>query len=170
MSSGYFSKLESLASVYSTTNGSAEEIHLRARVAVALDLGQVRRRDLAVLELLPVDLLEPHVREHVAGAVLQVAVALRRVALHELQDEVRRVLPERGPADEARAARDLLVQDRVVGVGRVVRREAGEHLEDEHAERVPVDTLVVPVLRDDLVRLLGRVDIGRWGARTSGAR
>lgn len=63
----------------------------RRGVAGSGDLRLVRCRNLPVPELLPVHLTEPRVCEHVARAVLQVAVALRRVMLKEFEDKVRRV-------------------------------------------------------------------------------
>jgi hypothetical protein len=93
-------------------------------------------------------------RKDVAGAVAEVAVAPAGVAVHELEDEVRGVCVEGRPADGARAALDLLIQQDGIGVGLVVRREAGEHLEDEDAEGVPVDGFVIALLADDLVGAL----------------
>lgn len=40
-----------------------------ARVPIALDLGHVRRRDLLAVQPLPVDFVEPDVREDVARAL-----------------------------------------------------------------------------------------------------
>lgn len=123
----------------------------RAGVAIAVNARQVRRGDLPRGQPLPVDLSKPRMREHVAGAVPQIAVPARGVAFHQLHDDVRRVLVElRGEADKRRPARDALVQQHVVDLGLVVRREPGEHLEDEHAEGVPVDAFVVPLLQDNL--------------------
>ena len=86
----------------------------------------------------------------VAGVVLDIFVALRGVAFHELEDEVRRVLVKRGPPDERRPPDDFLIEEDKVRFGLVVRWETGEHLEDEDAEGVPVDGFVVPLLADDL--------------------
>jgi hypothetical protein len=126
--------------------------HLRARITLARDLRQVRGRDRPVQELRPVDLPEPRVREHIPRAVLQVACAATRLALHQARDEVRRVWLERRPAERTRPAHDVLVQlERVRGLLSLVeRRHTRQHLIDEHAECVPVDGLIVPVLRNDL--------------------
>lgn len=106
--------------------------------------------------------------------MLQVAVPLARIALHELQDEVRRERVEVRPADARGALGDLLVEDDGGGVGLVEGRQAGEHLEDEHAEGVPVDGFVVARVADDLmkrgrdVRTIGELE--KEEERTSGAR
>ena len=106
---------------------------VRARIPIIRDLRQIRRRNLSIEQLLPVDLGEPRVGEDVARAVEHVPEALRRVALHELEDEVRRVRVERGPLDARRALRDLLVEHDGGDVRLVERRQPREHLEDEHA-------------------------------------
>ena len=164
---------------------------VRARIPIIRDLRQIRRRNLPIQQLLPVDLGEPRVREHVARAVREVPEALARVALHELEDEVRRVRVERGPLDARRALRDLLVEHDGRDVRLVERRQPREHLEDEHPQGVPVHALVVPHVADNLTRTRsharkgkgkgkGRsagiagtcvdVAMGRWGSLTSGAR
>ena len=109
-------------------------------------------------------------RKHVAGTVLEVAVALRRVVLEKLQDQIRRVFVERRPADRGGSRADLLVEHDVARVRLVEGREPREHLEDEHSQRVPVNRLVVPLVADDL-RSRERVRaVLIESYRTSGAR
>ena len=123
---------------------------IRGRIARCGNFRLVRRDDLALPELLPVHLPEPRVCEDVAGAVLQIAVALRRVVLEELENQICRVLVERRPADRRRALADLLVQHDVARVWLVERRQAREHLEYEHTEGIPIHGFVVPLIADDL--------------------
>ncbi len=82
--------------------------------------------------------------------VPQVTVAFRGIALQELEDEIGRVRVKRRPSDAGRALRNLLVEDDRAGFGLVEWRLSGEHFEYEHAKRVPVDTLVVSCVSDDL--------------------
>lgn len=80
----------------------------------------------------------------------QVAVTLRRIVLHELQNQVRRKRVERRPTDAHRALRNLLVQYDMARVRLVERRQPRQHLEDEYAERVPVHTFIVSLVPDYL--------------------
>jgi hypothetical protein len=102
--------------------------------------------------------------EYIAGAVLEVSVSFGGVAFHEFEDEVCGVFVECGPADEGWATGYFFVEEDGVGFGLVVRREAGEHFEDEDAEGVPVDGFVVSLLADDLWGALERVGMveGDW--------
>lgn len=95
----------------------------------------------------PVDAFEPRVIHDIAGAVAQVAEALRQVGRQESSDQVLR-----GRVNVTRdgklAAEDLFVDlERVVGKeGRVAR----EQLEQEDAESPPVGGGAVTGRRDDL--------------------
>ena len=151
LSSGY---LSNLGMIITGCTGDQEDgrVNVRAGISVPSDLGQIRRGDLTVGQSIPVDLAEPGMGKDVAGAVLEISVALGGVAFHELEDEICRMLVEGGPPDERRSPGDFLVEEYRVSFGLVVRWEAGEHLEDKDAEGVPVDGFVVPMLADDLQR------------------
>jgi hypothetical protein len=79
----------------------------------------------------------------------KVTVPLRRIAIHQLQDEVRRVWGERGPTNVLRSSGDAFVEKDRIGLGLVIRRQAGEHFKDEDSKRIPIDGFVVALLADD---------------------
>lgn len=122
----------------------------RPIIAFTINLGQIRSRDLPALQLIPINLPEPRMRKYVSRAMLQVPKPLRRVALHELQNDIGGIEVERGPANTGGPGLDLFVQlDRRL-VWFMEGRQAREHLEDEHAEGVPIYTFIVPCVPDDL--------------------
>lgn len=88
-------------------------------------------------------------RKQIARTVPKVTVPLRRVAIHQLQDKVRRVWVERGPTNVLRSGGDAFVEKDRVGLGLVIRRQAGEHFKDEDSKRIPVDGFVIALLADD---------------------
>lgn len=58
---------------------------------------------------------------------------------------------------------DALVQQNWVRFGLVVRWQTRQHFEDEHAQRIPVDRFVVPLLTDDFRREIVRRTAERPG-------
>ena len=123
-------------------------------VELILDGRLERRRDRAVLELVPLNRREEGVRLHLVAPRLEAAQPLGGVDAHEPVDGVARVGRHvLGPRDVA--LEDLAVElDRVVGRKRRLAREA---LEGEDADGPPVDAETVPLDEDHLGReVLGR--------------
>jgi hypothetical protein len=130
---------------------SSKEVHLRARIPISTDFRQIRSRDLPSGQLFPIDLSKPRVRKHILRTVLHVPVPLRRIALHQPHDQIPGVvvkLPR--PPDVRWSTGDLFVQNDGVSFRLVVGRETGEHFENEDAEGIPVNGLVVSLLCNDL--------------------
>ena len=122
-----------------------------ACIALALNPRDVRRRNFPLKQSLPDDLSKPRVRENILAAVFQVPVPVGDIVRQEpLQESdghwVKEVGVDHVPGDY------LFVQ--VHGVRRlcIKWRIAGEHLEHEHAEGVPVDRFIVRLPLDDLRR------------------
>mmetsp|Transcript_22723 Transcript_22723/g.77302 ORF Transcript_22723/g.77302 Transcript_22723/m.77302 type:complete len:322 (+) Transcript_22723:16-981(+) len=107
------------------------------------------RLELAALQRDPVQVLEPRVALHVAGACAAAPEADVDVANQQLLDDVPRLRGEarRGAVPELQdVGVDLLVRRVLVAE----RRHARAHLVDEHPQRPPVDSLVVALAHDDL--------------------
>ena len=51
-----------------------------------------------------------------------------------------------------RSSRDPLVQQHWVRYRLVIRREAAQHLENQHTQSIPIDTLVISLLLHDFRR------------------
>uniref|UniRef100_A0A182TKX5 Uncharacterized protein n=1 Tax=Anopheles melas TaxID=34690 RepID=A0A182TKX5_9DIPT len=121
-----------------------------------------RRLDALLEHRDPVGRGEPSVPLDVVHARLQVAVALGQIDLQQVAQQILQLRAE--VRREAHlAADDLFVDlDRLVGEeGRI----AGRHLVHQHAERPPVDRLVVALAQDDL----GREILGRAAQRPGSA-
>lgn len=88
--------------------------------------------------------------KYIPGTVPQVAVPSRGIAFHEFENEVSRIDLERGPPYKRWPAQDFLVQGHRVLVRMVIWGETGEHFKNEDTKGVPIDTLVVSLLPDDL--------------------
>lgn len=69
-----------------------------------------------------------------------------------MHNEVLRVLVEgvRREFDDMWSLHDALVQGKRGGLGDVVGWQSRQHLVYEHAKRVPVDRLSIPLVVDDL--------------------
>jgi hypothetical protein len=122
-----------------------------ARITLAFNPRDVRRRNFPFKQSLPDDLSKPWMRENILAAILQIPIPLRDVVGQEPLEErdghgIEKVGVDNVPGN------DLFVQ--MHGVRRlcVKRRVAREHFKHEHAKRVPVDRFVVRLSLDDLWR------------------
>lgn len=112
------------------------------------------RHQRPVVDLQPVDLLEPAMPLDVHRSTLEVAEAPGQVELQEILEEVLEILAEEG-GTAVLALGDLLVD--LHGVLGVEGRVAGAHLVDEDAVAPPVDALAVALGQDYLGgQVLGR--------------
>ncbi|KAI3486482.1 hypothetical protein L1887_49883 [Cichorium endivia] len=149
------------------------------RVARLSQIGDDGRRDPALLERLPVHAVEPRVLLHIVCSTAQIAQTSAAVGRQEARDEIARDRVEVIGEDQL-ASKDLFVDQDRVGV--VEGRIAGEHLEEQHAERPPVDGSAVAAALDDLGRqilgratqrpgavfeLLGKAKVGNLGVAVS---
>ena len=126
--------------------------HARARIAIGNCPGNVGRRDVLRQEVLPHNLLEPGVREDISSTVPHITVPLGRIGFHQLENQVAGSWVEEGrPLNDTWTFRDLAVQRHGANLWFVERWLSVEHLEDQHAQRIPVHTLVVARLVDNLV-------------------
>ena len=90
-------------------------------------------------------------REDISSAIPHVAVSLRRIGLHQLENQVAGSwVEERRPLNDTWTFRDLAVQRHGADLRFVEGWLSIEHLENQHAQRVPIDTLVVTRLADNL--------------------
>lgn len=124
--------------------------YVRASIPFPLYLRQIRRRNLPIPQLLPIHLPEPCMRKNIPSAVMQISVTLRRVALHELENEIGGWGAEGRPADETRPSSNFFVEDGVVTIGVMIGWETRKHFEDEDAKCVPIYTFIITMLTNDL--------------------
>lgn len=125
--------------------------NLRAGIAIGYRPGDIGRRDVLRQKVLPDDFLEPGVREDIPSAIPHVTVPLRRIGFHQFQNQVGGSwVEERRPLDGTGTLGDLVVQRHGTDLWFVEGWLSEEHLEDQHAQRIPVDTLVVTRLADNL--------------------
>jgi len=118
--------------------------NLRAGIAIGYRPGDVGRRDVFRQKVLPYDLLEPGVRKDIASAVPHITVPLRGIGLHQLQNQIASSWVEEGwPLNDAWTFRDLAVQRHGADLWFVEGRLSVEHLEYQHAQRVPVNALII---------------------------
>ena len=131
---------------------ATRENNRRAGIAIGYRPGDIGRRDVLRQKVLPYNFLEPGMREDISSAVPHITVSLRRIGFHQLKNQVAGSRVEEGwPLDSTGTFRDLVVQRHGADLWFVERWLSVEHLEDQHAQRVPVDTLVVTRLVDNLV-------------------
>jgi hypothetical protein len=127
------------------------ESDLRAGVAFPVDAGKVGRSNLPTGKLVPVDLFEPWMGEHVSCTMAQVSVSSRRVAFHQLDDEVGCVAIESGwEPYGCWPLHDPLIQLHMIWFRLVIWGKTGQHFIDEDPKSVPIDRLIVTLLTDDL--------------------
>ena len=91
-------------------------------------------------------------REDISSTVPHVTVPLRRIGFHQLKNQVAGSRIEEGwPLDGTGTFGYLAVQRHGTDLWFVEWWLSVEHLEDQYAQRVPVHTLVVTRLVDNLV-------------------
>ena len=121
-----------------------ERNNVRAGITIRNRPWDVGRRDVLCQKVLPYDLLKPGVCKDISSAVPHIAVPLRRIGFHQLENQVAGSWDEEGrPLNDTRPFGDLAVQRHGTDLWFMERWLPVEHLKDQHAQRVPVDTLVV---------------------------
>lgn len=90
--------------------------------------------------------------EDISRAIPHVTVSFRRVGFHQLENQVAGSrVKERRPLNGTGTFGDLVIQGHRTDLRFVEGWLSVEHLENQHAQCVPVDTLVVTGLIDNLL-------------------
>jgi hypothetical protein len=124
-------------------------VDVLARITLAFNPRDVRRRNFPLEQPLPDDLSKPRMRKNILAAILQIPIPLRDIVGQESLEERDGHGVEKVGVDNV-TGDDLLVQMHGVCGLCVKRRIAGEHLEHEDAEGVPVHRFVVGLSLDNL--------------------